>query len=384
MSRHVYRGVEKRRPLTPSTTPLPDASDGVGRMGATKARSESSGKENFIEDLVLSMTTYHPALRLTRLVVFMLAVLILPYGTLRAYEEAGHFYGAGITIESLNPPLSKQEADLVTFCTWLPDETTELNVVEVYKRLLLHPVDYATWSAPWANPFHLFHREYLGPADTVGSMVVVQQLLHGLTGGESKAVRSVAADVVKKLQNEIASGAVDADHFCALGFALHLVGDSFAHTEIDHPDKIYPTGSGHTRDYTWLDHPLHLLSREKDWEQYLKEMGSFFAPSQPDMTFIGPYEAHALGYVVQHGSESTYFVMDDGESDLTKTSETVLNEVTARRPPAPSFVKTGTPQQCQGYVTRNAGIHPPPTVRTHGIFSNGRLEARLKQILKRV
>jgi hypothetical protein len=124
-----------------------------------------------------------------------------------------------------------------------------------------HPLDYAAWA--------LGRR---GPDETVGRMVTIQQTLHGLTGGSPEAVRTIAVDAAKAL-GEKARTEKDprkrADAQCALGFALHLFGDSFAHTRLKNTTKMYPTGLGHFFDATTPDQPLSSAARLSLWRDYL-------------------------------------------------------------------------------------------------------------------
>src|SRR5262249_28965529 len=151
---------------------------------------------------------------------------------------------------------------------------------------------------------------YLGPTETVGRMVVVQQLLHGLTGGEAMELRAVATDVVSALRKAITAGSNDSNHLCALGFALHLTGDSFAHTRLDDMAKkpaerrMYPTGKGHAPDYGWPDHPLHTGARAGEWIDYLKKVGADFTGTTLDLVAIDPFIASAQSYVKEHGQEA--------------------------------------------------------------------------------
>lgn len=282
------------------------------------------------------------------------ASLILPEQG-NAYEAAGHFYGVGLVSGSidpanLTPPLSNTDVFTITFCAWLPDETTELNAVEVYKWLLeKHPFDYGTWSAPYLNPWSTDS----GYPDTIGKMVVIQQLLHGLTGGRSQAVRQVARSLVTEMEHQREANPHDPNSLCALGFSLHLLGDSYAHTRLDDPSLMYPTGRGHAPDYTWPDHPLHTLAREEDWEGYLDQMALLLAPARARGNILVQYAHDAKDYVEEHGSDRLYFVRDDGEQYLTNQSYQALKALYASNPPTPDFISEDTPQTCQQYMRRN-------------------------------
>jgi hypothetical protein len=146
-------------------------------------------------------------------------------------------------------------------CAQLADEAPELNAITVYQRLMKHPFDWIAWSTRSA-----------GPDATVGRMVTVQQMLHGLTGGSPDAVRAIAAatarGLVAKLQAE-KDPQRRVDTQCAIGFALHLYGDSYSHTRIHNPSKMYDTGIGHFFDASKPDQPLASPLRFAAWQSYL-------------------------------------------------------------------------------------------------------------------
>jgi len=107
-------------------------------------------------------------------------------GVAECYDLAGHFDSVAAAIYGLDPAVSPDDANLVAFCAWLPDRTPELSAVGVYRAMLASPLAYACWSGSY------------GPLKTslssapVANMVAVQQLLHGITGGDSVAEQAVA------------------------------------------------------------------------------------------------------------------------------------------------------------------------------------------------
>lgn len=189
-----------------------------------------------------------------------LALALLP-APARAYQREDHYYTVRMVLTALRPRL---EGDgMAAMCAQLADEAPELNAIAVYRRLMKHPVDYGAWIL-----------RQKGPVATVGHMVSVQQLLHGLTGGSPEGVRAVARAVVKDLVREAsaasaAGGRERSDALCALGFGLHLYGDSFSHVMLRNPRKLYKTGIGHLFDSSFPDIPLYSGRRLKLWKDYV-------------------------------------------------------------------------------------------------------------------
>ena len=185
------------------------------------------------------------------LISALLIVLAACYPTAHAYQQTGHFYTLDVLLHSVSPAWDPDEARLIAFCAQLPDEDSQLDAISVYTTLLVHhPVDYSAW----------LRGNY--SADIVRTMITVQQLLHGLTGGDAKAVQQVASDSLSVLKRNAlsSSGENRVQRLCALGFGLHLYGDAFAHQQMsctggkDCP--MYDTGVGHARDFHYPDLPL--------------------------------------------------------------------------------------------------------------------------------
>lgn len=204
----------------------------------------------------------------------VLACALWPSWTF-AYNEAGHFYSVGFAVRNLKTPMPTNWAAIIAFCAQLPDESYELDAVELGRSLApWHPVNIASW----------WHAD-MSSID-IQRMVAVQQLLHGLTGGEAQAVQSVAADIVSTLALHVTKpgpGEPTSDQLCALGFAYHLLGDSFAHQTIDKPTGdpwlMYQTGYGHLGDGHKPDYPLYDLTsgavRWNRWSDYTSHGGTY-------------------------------------------------------------------------------------------------------------
>ncbi|PJZ51906.1 hypothetical protein [Leptospira adleri] len=199
----------------------------------------------------------------------ILIVLFLLCHGLGAYQEDGHFYTVQTVLNNFHTPspLTKEETALVAFCAQLPDEVPELDAIGVYRKLAIdHPFQYLLW---------VFTDQ--GSRYTLGRMAEVQQLLHGLTGGNSEHLRNVAIVTLDRLRNELTSKKEkQPEKLCALGFAFHLLGDSFAHRKLYNSNKMYPTGRGHASDMTLPDHPVHSDNRVSEWEKYAQGIPNLF------------------------------------------------------------------------------------------------------------
>lgn len=224
----------------------------------------------------------------------MLLALFLGTGhTTLGFEQAGHFYTISMAASMLQPPLTESQALFVSFCTQLPDHAADLSATGAY----------ALVRKDWKSPGALVRWLRKNEADSEGirRMVTVQQLVHGLTGGTASAVRDVAGRTVQTLRQQ-ATRTDSFANWCAVGFALHLYGDSFAHRVMgdpgDDPDKVYSTGQGHAWHLHYPDWPLcgqlkpkslfnlnpirncesARFNRFEEWAQYWKEASGFLVP----------------------------------------------------------------------------------------------------------
>lgn len=233
---------------------------------------------------------------LARLALFL---LVLPFCA-DGYQRAGHYYSMNFSYRDLlqqssintsGPSFSKDDVRVFAFCTQLPDQSSDLDAVSVYAHAMLHtPFSWVKWAL--AN-----HTD----SEAILKMVLVQRLLHGLTGGDAGAVQKVAKANVSQLAAAVAT-TDKADHnaaLCALGFAMHLYGDSYAHVQMspDNPKaapRMYPTGRGHFADMHYPDYPLcaafappprifrHCtLSKEQRYEKWAQYLNGVYAATYP-------------------------------------------------------------------------------------------------------
>lgn len=187
-----------------------------------------------------------------RLAVFGIAALAALESPVMAYNETGHYYTVAAVMHHLIPKLSAERASFVAFCAQLPDIANELDATKVYRSMAgRHPLAFVGWATrgkSWD--------------ESVGRMVAVQQLLHGLTGGKAPAMQGVAERIVGTLANVVQQApsrgdAQESTALCALGLALHLYGDAFAHRRLDDRQVMYPTGRGHAADIHRPDYILY-------------------------------------------------------------------------------------------------------------------------------
>jgi len=167
-----------------------------------------------------------------------------------AYNEDGHFYtAAGIERSRQLKDPDFTEARLVTFCAQMPDLTNQLDAVTL--RVNEVPSLYGSlWGA--------FSRCW---GEGVRHMVTVHQYLHGFVDAAqmdppakqhpSQAVTKAAVALIANFHERMVKHPDSSNHLtdaCALGFAIHLLGDSFAHRTITNTDIMYDPGMGHFDD----------------------------------------------------------------------------------------------------------------------------------------
>jgi outer membrane protein OmpA-like peptidoglycan-associated protein len=253
----------------------------------------------------------------------LLAIVVAWTGLATAYDRAGHYYSAAVIARKLIPRLDPADARLIAFCAQLPDESTELDAVQVYYDAFgRHPIDLLTWSSTGAPPSRAARR-----------MITVQQLLHALTGGDADTVGRAAVRVVRDAVAEVKDAPADPNLLCALGFALHLYGDAFAHRSLRagtwwcHSASgmcMYPTGRGHADDMHLPDYPLYEGRGISDWllDSTIRRV---FAATKPAS---GARRTLWSGYVLdsyqhfpgRHFEESLKDTIDDGITKIASSA----------------------------------------------------------------
>lgn len=178
------------------------------------------------------------------------------------YNYDGHFYTAVAVEHDDDPPLSgtaRDEAILIGFCSEVPDLADDLEAITLRVKEI-PSLTGTLWGA---------FGSCLGQG--VRRMATVHQFVHALTGSPAQNVTDAAVDLIKTLRGGQDPGKFDPTRACAIGFGLHLLGDSFAHRRLDQPDRTYPPGLGHFRDG---HDPDYIELRPSLWEQYTRSLAS--------------------------------------------------------------------------------------------------------------
>jgi len=165
-----------------------------------------------------------------------------------AYDIDGHHYMISTILAAAPPASSNIVGPAVTvdpyerlesFCVELPDLVPELDAVTQRIHVVRSKSDWQ-WGV-------------LGRCGTATSrhMVATQWYIHGLTGLNSDMVRKLALTIIANRQSAAAAATNAQDRvnlICEAGFGLHLLGDTFAHSQLSDPDTLYKTGNGHWKD----------------------------------------------------------------------------------------------------------------------------------------
>lgn len=156
------------------------------------------------------------------------------------YDEDGHFYTAVTLQHQHHPPFdgnSRDQAVLLAFCAQLPDLAKEFEAVTL--RVGVIP---SFWGSTWGAFSTCW-------GDAVCHMVTAHHYLHGLTDTDAEPVTDAAVSTLRALlRTDVNTSPLDPNRICAAGFAIHLLGDSFAHRRLTEPSRMYAPGLGHFRD----------------------------------------------------------------------------------------------------------------------------------------
>jgi hypothetical protein len=317
-----------------------------------------------------------PARGLTVALVGMLSAAALPSPAL-AYQEAGHYYTVALLASRLIPQLSDPDAHVIAFCAQLPDQSADLDAVVVYQSAIKHST--FAWLS-WAFSSSANSLE-------VRRMITVQQLLHGLTGGSATAVRNVAEKTLRTLRRQITSpesgDANRAASLCALGFAMHLYGDSYAHQIMgspgeDDPDKVYSTGMGHARDLHYPDLPIcaaysttprflkHCDTGDKGrflrWHQGLAHAAEPLGADGAGGTIPADLESSVARQVLAHAADGT----DQNYWSESQMESTLASLVGDAHPEEGFFARHPSNEPCEQVLQAALQAHLlPPTTAFH-------------------
>jgi hypothetical protein len=263
--------------------------------------------------------------------------------------------------------LDEDERQVIAFCAWLPDETRELSATGVFADAVPQGVMWLPWY-PACGVERLFGGCPTNlPVSVGGPLVIVQQLLHGLTGGDSEAVTKVAGRLMMSFRQRVsaAKAANEPDYpnlLCALGLSIHLYGDSFAHRQLGTAETektMYDTVWGHTRDRHHPDHPCIARNREQAWAYDARVTGWLFDRQWPSVD--SPMNAE-LDYI--GGDEHCVGASDPGSNDNDDTLRNLLSSQLSgarQRFLPPDHYVLG--DACEDYVRRNRNQGVIPQLR---------------------
>jgi hypothetical protein len=293
------------------------------------------------------------------------------------YQDEGHLFTSAVVVytavdpqagDAAEPLLRPDVARMVALCTQLPDQSLEYDAVQVVN-----------------------HHVHIGTAQSKAWLQWVQEDLHALTGGNVQTMRQCASQVVDLAHSFVrSSNGQDWARVCALGFAIHLLGDSWAHFGFDGKGTLYSSPLGHFADYHEPDLPFYdAPERVPNWLGYVGALRAAL-----DLSPCGPGTATEVCRALEdaadagaqtfsanplerHGFLHDLFsnpVKPDEEPNQKKVRDAVVAALTAhgRGPPQgfPSLVPDapgGFASQnlaCDDYVKAasqvDGGFRPPP------------------------
>jgi len=190
------------------------------------------------------------------------------FGRVAAYNDDGHFYTAVSVAHSRLPAFAdkgRQSAVLMMLCAQVPDLAWEFDAVSLRVRVAKSPSGWLWGGFSACRGTDVCH------------MVTVHHYLHALTDGDAAAATRAATRTLETLLDQgNAPDFADPNRVCAAGFAVHLLGDSFAHRRLRDPTRMYAAGMGHFRDDHNPDYVLYDDDRVKDYMIYARALDSAF------------------------------------------------------------------------------------------------------------
>ncbi|AEI51516.1 DUF6765 family protein [Runella slithyformis] len=194
-------------------------------------------------------------------------------------EESGHYYT--VYFVSLAVGFTNERSHEYAFYTQMPDEVEEFDAAFLEKKQFKNAGKFhAAKQALKIAYSQLFPFTPMGVGALEESLarqekilakanqwrMIVELGLHSLTGKSAKDEQDKTAKLLKSTKP---------DNMVRFGFLLHRYGDTFAHSRMDNPSKLYdtsenissPTHRGHMLDGTHADHPWE---RETLYFQYVE------------------------------------------------------------------------------------------------------------------
>lgn len=281
-----------------------------------------------------------------------------------AYDATVHYYTTAVIMKNLVPKMSDAEMKIVSFCAQLPDETIEYDAAMQYRKFLGDDLGtYFTWSRSDYDSDAV--AEVIQNSKVAREMITVQQLLHGLTGGDSNTLLETAKVVLEKLTDKISwrSDIPDAPaHLCSVGFAVHLLGDAIAHRVLGsgglgEEGVMYQTGSGHFNHGTVPDYLLTSATGLDGWQHYSEQTPFPEFDSDPPPLFInGPagtgWIARLLKKLQAAGSKSFFESVFEWSSPNDAAHDVILQATSEWAKNDNLIPEPHDNQSCQAYLNK--------------------------------
>lgn len=184
---------------------------------------------------------------LWQLFILPIILLLCMLSPVAAFQFGGHY-------PTLTNELSEAYAHndnnfgykvIEAVCTEIPDLSQEFDAI-TQRWNVVKSIENFAWS---------FNGTCTG--DKSLQMVQTQFYLHGLTGLSSDGAEGGAIKIIRSIDGDIRQTSEPrklSNLYCARGFAVHLLGDTIAHTRLDWKGPangervLYDTGMGHFRD----------------------------------------------------------------------------------------------------------------------------------------
>lgn len=196
------------------------------------------------------------------------------FGRVAAYNDDGHFYTAISVARSRLPAFAdkgQQSAVLMMLCAQVPDLAWEYDAVSLRVNIT------KSWQG-WAWGGFSACR-----GTDVCHMVSVHHYVHALTDQDAEKTTAAAQATLDRLLDQgNAPDIADPNRVCAAGFAVHLLGDSFAHRRLRERTRMYPAGMGHFRDDHDPDYVLYDADRVEKYLVYARALDHAFRSKTGD------------------------------------------------------------------------------------------------------
>jgi len=149
----------------------------------------------------------------------------LPVGQLAAWGPAGHYYTVYYVLLAAGVP--NETAQRLAFFAQMPDEVDELDAVSAGRS-------YVNWRKTKNDVFPGTDAAK-GVQKEIDRCLNVQRGLHCLTGADSWTETVTRRNIIEQCGD---------DRF-VFGLALHALGDSYAHRQLDNERVMYVAPAGH-------------------------------------------------------------------------------------------------------------------------------------------